>query len=90
MSTDKFAMEPEATLDGLMNAGQERIGALASGLPAMPVGNYTPAWASTVETVLATHHATLAGQTSAGMATAAGSVAAAEGNESDAAATLST
>ena len=41
MSTDKFAMEPEGTLSGLMSAGQERAAALATGLPAIQAGNYT-------------------------------------------------
>jgi hypothetical protein len=83
-------MEPQSTREGLMSAGQQRIAALSTGLPSIAAGNYTAAWASSVETVLAAHHAQLAGQTTSGMATADGSVAAAETNESDAAATLST
>ena len=73
-----------------MSAGQERINALATGLPAIPAGNYTAAFASQVETALAAHHVALTEQTAAGMTTAASSVAATEANEADAAATLST
>ena len=90
MSTDKFAMEPEATLDGLMSAGQERAAALAAGLPAMQAGNYTAGYATAVETVLAAHHAALSEKTVAGTATAAATVASTEAVEGESAATLST
>ena len=89
MSTDKFAMEPEATLDGLMNAGQERAAALATGLPSMQAGNYTAGYATAVETVLAAHHAVLTEKTAAGTATAAATVASTEAVEGESAATLS-
>lgn len=90
MSADKFAMNPESTLNGLMRAGQERTHALAAGLPAMPAGNYTAAYAAQVEATLVAHHAVLSEQAVAGMTTAAASVTATEANESAAAAELST
>ncbi|MDQ1247621.1 MAG: hypothetical protein QG597_1992 [Actinomycetota bacterium] len=89
MSTDKFAMEPEATFDGLMSAGQERAAALATGLPSMQAGNYTAGYATAIETVLAAHHAVLAEKTAAGTATAAATVASTEAVEGESAATLS-
>lgn len=90
MSTDKFAMEPEGTLSGLMSAGQERAAALATGLPAIQAGNYTAGYATAVEAVLAAHHAALTEKTATGTATAATTVASTEAVENQSAATLST
>ena len=89
MSAEKFAMEPQEALDGLMRAGQERASALATGVPALPAGNYTAGYAAAVEAVLAAHHASLSAQTAFGTATAATSVAATEAVEADSASALS-
>ena len=82
-------MEPQSTLDGLMSAGQERASALASGVPALPAGNYTAGFAAAVEAALAAHYAGLAALAAFGTATAASTVATTETVEADSAAALS-
>ena len=84
MSADQFAMEPAATLDGLSAAAGDRLGACAQGLPAIPAGTYTAAFATALTTTLTGHLAAV------GTQAAAESVAATESNESTAATILST
>ena len=90
MSADQFAMEPAATLDGLTAAAGDRLGACAQGLPAIPAGTYTAAFATALTTTLTGHLAAVGTQTAAGATAATDSVAATESNASSAATTLST
>ena len=91
MSADQFAMEPAATLDGLTAAAGDRLGACAQGLPTIPAGTYTAAFATALTTTLTAHLAAVGAQAANGAATAAASVAATESsNESTAATILST
>ena len=90
MSADQFAMEPAATLDGLTAAASDRLGACAQGLPTIPAGTYTAAFATALTTTLTGHLAAVGTHTAAGATAAADSVAATETNESTAATTLST
>lgn len=90
MPAEQFAMEPAATLDGLSAAAGDRLGACAQGLPVIPAGTYTAAFATAVTTTLTGHLAAVGTQTAAGATAAADSVAATESNEATAAAILST
>ncbi|MDQ1247899.1 MAG: hypothetical protein QG597_2271 [Actinomycetota bacterium] len=90
MSTDKFAMEPESTLDGLMTAGQERTAALSAGLPAIPAGNYTTGYAAALAATLTTRHAEVSEKTITGIVTATSSVSSTEIVEGESASALTT
>jgi len=90
MPAEQFAMEPAATLDGLSAAAGDRLGACAQGLPVIPAGTYTAAFAAAVTTTLTGHLTAVGTQVTTGAAAAADSVAATESNESTAATILST
>lgn len=90
MPAEQFAMEPAATLDGLSAAAGDRLGACAQGLPVIPAGTYTAAFATAVTTTLTGHLAAVGTQTAAGATAAADSVAATESNEAAATTILST
>ena len=71
-------------------AAGDRLGACAQGLPAIPAGTYTAAFATALTTTLTGHLTAVGTQAATGAATAAESVAATESNESTAATILST
>lgn len=60
-----FNLDPAATIAGLGNAGQARGGALASGLPALPIDQYIGGYSSLVTALVGTEMALLGGKVGA-------------------------
>jgi hypothetical protein len=73
-----FEMDPQGTATGLTTAGETRATAAASGIPAMPVGNYIAGYSTAATAVLATLDAELTGTVSTGLANTAATVTSTE------------
>ena len=76
-----FEMDPQATAAGLTTAGQTRATAAASGIPALPIGNYIAGYSTAATAVLATLSAELTGTVSTGLANTATTVTSTETTE---------
>jgi hypothetical protein len=83
-------MEPQGTATGLTTAGETRATAAASGVPALPVGNYIAGYSTAATAVLATLSAELTGTVSTGLANTATTVTSTETTEAANQATLTT
>jgi hypothetical protein len=73
-----FEMDPQGTAAGLTTAGQTRATAAASGIPALPIGNYIAGYSTAATAVLATLSAELTGTVSTGLGNTATTVASTE------------
>ena len=76
-----FEMDPQGTATGLTTAGETRATAAASGVPALPVGNYIAGYSTAASAVLATLSAELTGTVSTGLANTATTVESTETTE---------
>jgi protein-disulfide isomerase-like protein with CxxC motif len=85
-----FEMDPQGTATGLTTAGETRAAAAASGIPALPVGNYVAGYSTAATTVLATLSAELTGTVSTSMANTATTVESTETTEAANQASLTT
>jgi hypothetical protein len=83
-----FEMDPQGTATGLTTAGETRAAAAASGMPALPIGNYVAGYSTAATALLATLGAELTGTVSTGMANTATTVASTETAEAAGQATL--
>jgi hypothetical protein len=86
----RFEMDPQGTATGLTTAGETRATAAASGIPALPVGNYIAGYSTAATAVLATLSAELTGTVSTGLANTATTVTSTETAEVANQASLST
>lgn len=85
-----FEMDPQATATGLTTAGETRAAVAASGVPALPVGNYIAGYSTAATAVLTTLSAALTATASTGMANTATTVASTESTEAANQASLTT
>ena len=85
-----FEMDPQGTATGLTTAGETRSTAAASGIPALPVGNYVEGYSTAATAVLATLSAELTGTVSTGLANTATTVSSTETTEAANQASLTT
>jgi hypothetical protein len=76
-----FEMDPQGTAAGLSTAGETRAAAAASGIPALPTGNYIAGYSTAATAVLATLNAELTGSVSTGLANTATTAASTETTE---------
>jgi hypothetical protein len=71
MATEVFQMDPESAAAGLAATANERLSALAIGVPAMPVDNYYSVLATAGIAVLSTISAEMIGLVEQGSLTSA-------------------
>lgn len=81
MAATAFQMDPQGTEAGLTTAGQCRVEAVASGVPALPVGNYIASYSATATAILATLSAGLTGRVVTGLANTSSTVSSTEAAE---------
>jgi hypothetical protein len=86
----RFEMDPRGTATGLGTAGETRAASVASGIPALPIGNYTAGYSTAATAVLATLSAELSGTVSTGSANTATTAASTETTEAASQASLTT
>ena len=86
----RFEMEPQATATGLTTAGETRAAAAASGIPALPVGNYVAGYSTAAAALLATLSGELTGTVGTGLGNTATTVASTESAEAANQASLTT
>ena len=67
-------MDPQGAAIGLTTAGETRATAVASGVPALPVGNYIAGYSTAATAVLATLSAELTGTVTTGLVNTATTV----------------
>jgi hypothetical protein len=86
----RFEMDPQGTGTGLSTAGEMRVAAAASGIPALPIGNYVVGYSTAATAVLATLTTELTGTVGAGLANTATTAASTETTEAANQASLTT
>jgi protein-disulfide isomerase-like protein with CxxC motif len=86
----RFEMDPQGTATGLSTAGETRASAAASGIPALPLGNYVDGYSAAATAVLATLGAELTGTIGTGLANTATTAASTETTEAANQASLTT
>lgn len=77
----RFEIDPQSTGTGLTTAGQCRAQAVASGVPALPVGTYIAGYSTTATAILTTLRAELRGRVASGLANTASTVSSTEATE---------
>jgi hypothetical protein len=77
----RFEIDPQGTASGLSTAGETRATAAASGIPALPMGNYVAGFSAAAAAVLATLSAELTGTVGSGLANTATTAASTETTE---------
>ena len=77
----RFEMDPPSTGTGLTTAGQCRAQAVASGVPALPGGNYIESYSTTATAILTTLSAELTGRVGSGLANTANTMSSTEATE---------
>jgi protein-disulfide isomerase-like protein with CxxC motif len=86
----RFEMDPHGTATGLSTAGETRASAAASGIPALPIGNYVAGYSTAATAVLATLSAELTGTVATGLANTTTTAASTETTEAANQASLTT
>ena len=86
----RFEMDPQGTATALSAAGETRATAAASGIPALPIGNYIAGYSTAATAVLSTLSAELTGTVGTGLANTATAVASTETTEAANQASLTT
>jgi hypothetical protein len=86
----RFEIDPQGTATGLSTAGETRAAAAASGIPALPVGNYVAGYSTAATAVLTTLSAELTGSVGTGLTNTAITAASTETTEAANQASLTT
>ena len=86
----RFEMDPQGTATGLSTAGETRASAAATGIPALPIGNYVAGYSTAATAVLATLSAELTGTVGTGLTNTATTAASTETTEAASQASLTT